>query len=150
MALCLTPLQTCLIVTYGLTHIWPNMVPLRGVGLRNLNDFHSDLSRSLKIKCDCVFGLPIYAFLLIFNCNSRPNSALLQDTRLRNLNDLEFDLSRSLKVKCDGVIRLYIWFPIDVYSNRMSVSHRLAVIATRNVFSYLLSLGPNYEKSKVH
>ncbi len=31
----------------------------------------------------------------------------------------------------------------------MSISHRLAVIATQNVFSYLLSLGPNYGKSKV-
>ena len=45
---------------------------------------------------------------------------------------------------------LHIWFPIDIYSNRMSVSHRLAAIATQNVFSYLLSLGPNNEKLKVH
>ena len=45
---------------------------------------------------------------------------------------------------------LHIWFPIDIYSNCMSISHRLALIATQNVFSYLLSLGTNYEKSNVH
>ncbi len=39
---------------------------------------------------------------------------------------------------------------IYVYSNRMSISHCLPVIATGNVFSYLLSLGTNYEKSQVH
>ncbi len=32
----------------------------------------------------------------------------------------------------------------------MSSSHRLAVIGTQNVFSYLLSLGLNYEKLKMH
>ena len=31
----------------------------------------------------------------------------------------------------------------------MSISQHLAVTATQNVFSYLLSLGPNYEKSKL-
>ena len=36
-----------------------------------------------------------------------------------------------------------------MYSNRMSISHHLAVIATQNVFPYLLSLGLNCEKSKV-
>ncbi len=32
----------------------------------------------------------------------------------------------------------------------MSNSHHLALIATQTVFSYLLSLDPNYEKSQVH
>ncbi len=32
----------------------------------------------------------------------------------------------------------------------MSNSHRLALIAAQKVFSYLLSLGPNDEKSQVH
>ena len=45
---------------------------------------------------------------------------------------------------------LHIWFSmIYIYSNHMSLS-LLALMATQNVFSYLLSLGPNYEKSRVH
>ncbi len=32
----------------------------------------------------------------------------------------------------------------------MSNYHCLALIATQNVFPYLLSLGPNYKKSKMH
>ncbi len=78
------------------------------IRLRHLSDLEFDLSRSLKVKCDSVIGLPIYAFLLMFNSNILPNSAPLQDVRLQNLSDLEFDLSRSLKVKCDGVIGLAI------------------------------------------
>ncbi len=78
----------------------------------------------------------------------------LQDIRLRNLSDLDFAFSRSLKVECDGIIgfskygSLFIY--IYIYGNRMSISRRLAVTATQKVFSYLLSLDPNYEKSKVH
>ncbi len=63
----------------------------------------------------------------------------------RNLSDLKFDLSWSLSVKCDSVTDSpYIvsyW-----YNNRMSIFHRLAVTATRNVFSYLLSNTPKYAK----
>ena len=43
----------------------------------------------------------------------------------------------------------HTWFPVDIYSNHMSISHHLALIGTQNIFSYLLSLGPNYEKSNV-
>ncbi len=118
-----------------------------------MSDLNFDLSKS-KVKCDRVIGLPIYGFLLMFNSNIRPNSAPLRDItciRLQNLGDLEFDLSRSLKVICDSVIGLPICFPIDIYNNHMSNSHHLALIATQNVFfSYVLSLGPNYEKSQVH
>ncbi len=55
-------------------------------------------------------------------------------------------------VKCDDVINWtrHTWFPIDMYGNCMSNSHCLALIAAHKVFSYLLSLGPNYEKSQVH
>ncbi len=61
------------------------------------------------------------------------------------MGDLEFDLSRSLKVKSNGAIRLPIYdFPLVSNSNYMSNSHRLEVIATRKIFSYLLSLGPNF------
>ncbi len=67
------------------------------------------------------------------------------------MSDLDFDLSGSLKIKCDGVgLSIQSWLPVDVYGNCMSVSRRLTVIATRNVFSYLLSLGQSCEKSKVH
>ena len=73
----------------------------------------------------------------MFNSNLWYNSAPLQDIRLRNLSDLDFDLSGSLKVKCDGVIGLFMYGFLLIYiSNRISISHRLTVIATRNVFSY--------------
>ena len=74
-------------------------------------------------------------------------SAPLQDIMVQNPSDLDFDLSRSLKVQCDGVIGFSIYgqFPIHIHSNRMSISHRLAV-TTQNVSYYLLSLGPNHEK----
>ncbi len=84
----------------------------------------------------------------MFNSNVWPNSAPLRDTKPRNLSDLDFDLSMSFKVKCDFSVN--IWFPIGICSNYMSISHRLAPIATQNVFSYLLPLRPNHEKSQVH
>ena len=37
------------------------------------SDLDFDLSRSLKVKCDGVIGLPIYGFLLMFNSNIGPN-----------------------------------------------------------------------------
>ncbi len=82
-------LQTYFIVpvTYGLA-------PLQDIRLQNVSDLEFDLSKSLKVICDDVIGLSIYAFLLVFNSKSWPNSALLQDIRLQNLNDVEFDLSR--------------------------------------------------------
>ena len=87
----------------------------------------------------------------MFNSNIRPNSAPLQDNRVGNLSDLEFDLSRSRKIKCDGVIGLSIYgfLFICIATAYMSISHRLAIIATQNVFSYLI-IAPNYEKSQVH
>ena len=81
----------------------------------------------------------------MFNSNIWPNSATLRDIRPQNLSDLDFDFSRSLKVKCDFGVN--IWFPIDICSNYMSTSHRLAPVATQNMFSYLLPLRPNHEKS---
>ncbi len=50
-----------------------------------MSDLEFDLSRSLKVKCDDVIGLSLYAFLLMFNSNIWPNSAPLQDIRLQNL-----------------------------------------------------------------
>ncbi len=72
----------------------------------NTQDF--DLLSSIKVKCDSVIGLHIYAFLLMLNSNIWPNSAPLQDIRLQNLSDFEMDLSRSLKRKYDGVVGLSI------------------------------------------
>ncbi len=69
------------------SNIWPC-----DTSLQNLSDLEFDLLRSLKVKCDSVIELPIYAFLLMFNSNIWPNSAPLQDIRLRNLSNLEFDL----------------------------------------------------------
>ncbi len=99
-------LPTYFIVIYGLA-------PLQDIRLQNLSDFEFDLLRSLKVKCDTVIELPMYAFLLMFNSNKWPNSAPLQDIRLRNQSD--FDLSMSLSVKCDGVIGLSIYGFIFIY-----------------------------------
>ncbi len=49
------------------SNIWPNSAPLRDIRLPNRSDPDFDLSKSLKVKCDSVFELPIYAFLLMFN-----------------------------------------------------------------------------------
>ena len=51
--------------------IWPNSAPLQDTSLQNVSDLEFDLSRSLKVRCDSVIGLPIYmyAFLLMFNGN---------------------------------------------------------------------------------
>ena len=98
----------------------------------------------------------------MFKSNIWPKPAPLQDlSDLRNLSDLEFDLSRSLKVSVMVSFTLHVWFSIDIYGNYMSVSHRLALIAGQNVFSYLLLVpitknrkctkGPqNVTWSKVH
>ena len=59
-----------------------------------MSDLGFDVSRSFKVKCDSVIGIPIYAFLLMFNNKIWPNFAPLQDIRVRNLSDLEIDLSR--------------------------------------------------------
>ena len=67
----------------------------------------------------------------------------------RNLNDLDFDLSGWLKVKCDGVNYLQMRFPIDMYSNYMSISQYLALIVS-HIFSYSLSLGPNCVILQMH
>ena len=77
-----------------------------------------DLSRSLKVKCRDVIGLPICGFLLMVNTNIGPNSARLRDIGLWNIGDLDFDLSRSLKVKCKSAIGLLIYgFLLMVNSN---------------------------------
>ncbi len=34
-----------------------------------MSDLDFDPSKSLKVQCDSVIGLPIYAFLLMFNSN---------------------------------------------------------------------------------
>ena len=182
------------------SHIWPTSAPLWDIGLRTMSDLDFDLSRSLKVICNSVIWLPIYAFLLMLNSNIWPNCTPLWDTRLQNVSDPDFDLSRSLKVKCDSVIRLPIYafilmfnsniWPnsapfqdkslrnlsdlvfdfqghsrsnvmvsldvpytvcVDTYSNHMSISHRLALIATQNVFFDCVSgIRPKSRKSNVH
>ncbi len=48
------------------SNVWPNSASLQYTKLRNLSDLNFDLSRSLKVKCDGIIGLPIYSFLLIY------------------------------------------------------------------------------------
>ncbi len=73
-------------------------------------------------------------------------TAPLRDISLQNLGDLDFGLSRSLQVKFKGAVGLPIYdFLLVSKSNYMSNSHRLGVIATRKYFSFLLSLGPNFD-----
>ncbi len=63
---------------------------------------------------------------------------------VQNLGDLEFDLSTSLKVKFNGASGLPIYYFLLVSNcNCMFNLHRLG--ATRKIFSYLLSLGPNFD-----
>ncbi len=136
LTLCLTPatgvtngnfLQTYFIVAYGLA-------PLQDIRLQNLSDLEFDLSRSLKVICDDVIGLPIYDFLLMFNSNLWPKSAASQDIRLRNLSDLEFDRLRSLKVNCDSAIELSIYaFLIMFNSNIWHNSAPLQDIRLQNL-----------------
>ncbi len=64
------------------SNLWPNSAPSQDIRLQNLSDLEFDFSRSLKVKCDYVIGLSLYAFLLMFNSNIWPNSAPLQDIRL--------------------------------------------------------------------
>ncbi len=87
-----------------------------------------------------------YGFLLMVNSNIWPNTGLLRDISLENMSDLEFDLSRSLKVKSNGAGGLPVYdFLLAPNSNYGSNLHRLGVIATRKIFSYFLSLWPNFD-----
>ena len=45
--------------------------------IQQLNTSNFDLSRSLRVICGSVIGVPIYVFLLMFNSNKWPNSAPL-------------------------------------------------------------------------
>ena len=75
--------------------------------IRHLN---SNLSMSLKVKCDGCFGLPIFEFLLVFNSNIWPNSAALRDISLWNLSDIDIDLSfKVTEVKCNHTNGLPIY-----------------------------------------
>ncbi len=62
-------------------------------------------------------------------------------------NDIiTFDLSSSLKVKSNGAVGLSIYDFLLVSNNKyMSNSHHLGVIAAWKFFSYVLSLGPNFD-----
>ena len=87
----------------------------------------------------------------MFNSNTWPNSA-------------PFAIYKALKSECPWLWPLKvsqgqiswchstfsIWFPIDICSNYMHISHRLAPIATQNIFSCMLPLRPNHEKSQVY
>ncbi len=80
--------------------------------------------------------------------------APLRPIRLQNLGDFEFDISMSLKVKFNGAVELFIYdFLLVSNSNYMNshcllAVHGLGVIATLKIFSYLLSLGPNFKNCK--
>ncbi len=47
------------------SNIWTNIAPLRDITLQNLSDLDFETSMSLKVKCERVFELPIYAFLFL-------------------------------------------------------------------------------------
>ena len=104
------------------SNIWPYSAPLRDIAIQNLSDLDFDFSRSLRVKCNSVIGLPVYAFLIV----------------TYGLTLLLVSLDSSYM------------FPIDIYSNYMFNSPHLALIATQKVFSYLLSRGPNYKKLQMH
>ncbi len=57
------------------SNIWTNIAPLRNIILQNVSDLDFDTSVPLKVKCESVFGLPKYAFLVMFISHIWPNSA---------------------------------------------------------------------------
>ncbi len=59
--------------------------------LDHVEHFKFVLSRSLKVKCDNVIGLPIFGFVVVYSGKIWPNSAL-QDISF--LSDIDSDLSR--------------------------------------------------------
>ena len=61
-----------LIVTYGLTRLF-----MRDINLQNMSDLKFDLSRSLNVKSNGAFGLPMYVFLLVSNSNYMSKSPRL-------------------------------------------------------------------------
>ncbi len=95
------------------SNMWPNLAALRDTRLWNLGDL--DLSRSLKVKCDGVIGLPICGFLLMVNSNL---IVTLRDI-IVNSNFMRYKALKSewpwlwpfksLKVKCHGVIELAMY-----------------------------------------
>ncbi len=84
--------------------------PLQDTRLRNLSDLEFDLLRSLNVMCDNVIGLPIYAFLLIFNSNIWPNSAPLQDIRLYKI----YSLWVTLNLTFQGHSRSNVMMSLDL------------------------------------
>ncbi len=60
-----------------------------------MSDLGFDLSMSLKVKCNSVIGLTIYALLLMFNSNIWPNSTPLQD--IRKSEWLEFEIQVQMR-----------------------------------------------------
>ncbi len=56
------------------SNIGPNTAPLRDIRLQNLGDLEFDRSRSLTVKSNGAFELPIYDFLLVSNSNYMSNS----------------------------------------------------------------------------
>ena len=71
-------IQMNVVVSYWQIYVYHYRSPTT----QNLSDLDFDLSRSLKIKCDCVIGLPIYGFLIMCNSSIGPNMAPLRDIRL--------------------------------------------------------------------
>ncbi len=62
------------------------------------------------------------------------------------MGNREFYLSRSLKVRSNVAVGLPIYdFLLVSNTNYMANSHRLGVIATQKILTYLLSLGPNFD-----
>ncbi len=85
------------------------VAPLRDIRLRNLSDLHFDFSRSLKVIYHSVIGLPIYAFLLIFNNNIWPKLSSFSRYRL---SKSEWPWHYPLKVtdvKCNHINGLSIY-----------------------------------------
>ncbi len=61
------------------------------------------------------------------------------------MSDLEFNLSILLKVKSSGPGGLPMYHLLLVSKWLPSISHRLAVAASRKFFSYLSSIGPKFQ-----
>ncbi len=54
-----------LLLVFNSKIVWPNSAPLLYISPQKLYDLEFDLSRSLKIKSNGAYGLPIVDFLLV-------------------------------------------------------------------------------------
>ncbi len=71
---------------HNFSYVTSRLIYYRSYSTQNLSHLDVDHTRSLKVKCDSIIGLPINGFLLVLHSNIIvcPNSAYLFDTGLQS------------------------------------------------------------------